>query len=340
MKRLYGRPVFALAEETFVWEDVILHAVVSGTWAAVDQEVRLGLAWASLSEGEGDALEGALEEAAQEFRYERDLVTAQEMEHWLAQRGLTAAEWFAHLRLKLLAASGRDRGPDLADRYTPPNDELSAALAAELLSSARGEALALDLAEVAAAAVSAGNGVGSVQKTPPPADLPPDFPTENLSEQLQRIARLRAGLERFRAARVNPEALERAVALHQMDWIRVDVSTLRFGDPGGAREAGLCLRQDRLALEEVAAMARITPVEQRLHLDQLDPTLRSQFLAAQPGEILGPLAAEAGYALFRIDRKVMPEVADSEIRHRAEQRVLRREMEAEFQRRIRWLLPW
>ena len=78
MQALYGRPVFVVEGDTFFWEDVVLDAIRRGKWSGLEQEAREG--FAALEEiessSEDEEFEAAVEEAAQEFRYARDLVTA------------------------------------------------------------------------------------------------------------------------------------------------------------------------------------------------------------------------------------------------------------------------
>jgi len=99
MQALYGRPVFVVEGDTFFWEDVVLDAIRRGKWTALEQEAREGFAaLEEIESSDGDEFETAVEEAAQEFRYARDLVSAQEMEDWLAVHEVSLREWMEHIR--------------------------------------------------------------------------------------------------------------------------------------------------------------------------------------------------------------------------------------------------
>ncbi|HKV72873.1 MAG TPA: hypothetical protein VJN95_00020 [Gemmatimonadales bacterium] len=326
MKSLYGRAVFAVDGEPFFWEDVVLDATRDGRWARWEREVGAGVA--ALAAGAAQLPEEVVDEAAQEFRYERDLITAREMEEWLEARGLTPSEWMGHVR-RHVARMRNGASTSLPGALAPAD-----ALRVELLCSPQGVEFAMQLAERAAAAAAAPSG--EPVALPPLPQLRDEIAPPNLAERWERLAAVTDGVDRFRRQILTAEALKREVSHHHLDWIRIDCRALGFGDEGRAREAALCVREDGLGLDEVSLDAHVPAFDSRFYLDELEADLRPAFLAAQPVDVIGPVPFDGGYSLFRIMDKVMPSEQDPEIRRRAEASVITRSLAEEVQRRIRW----
>jgi hypothetical protein len=120
-----ARPVFSAGTQDYTWADVVAAARAWGRWDDATRPSR------------GQRSEAEVEEAGQAFRYERNLLAAEEMEAWLAHWGLTVAEWRRWLRGE-------------ADGW--PEAVCSGGLAT----------LAHDLAARAACAEAVGTGAGTV----------------------------------------------------------------------------------------------------------------------------------------------------------------------------------
>jgi hypothetical protein len=339
MQALYGRPVFAVESRTFYWEDVVLDAIHHGSWAEVEQSVREGLAAAD-NAAEGEDLEAAVEEAAQEFRYERDLVTAKEMESWLEARDISAGEWMDFIRRQVLRRQAGERLAEMVEEYAPDPEQEQAALRVELICSGAGEELAYALAERAAAAAAAGGDTDEPAEPEMPDSLPVGLAPERARERSAILAAIGAAAERFKAAAVTAELVQREISHHHTEWIRIDSRRIGFSSDAEAREAALCVREDGLSLDEVAASSHAEIQESSFYLDDLDAELRTPFLGARANDLLGPVSFEGEHTLFQIEEKVMPSEEDPDVRGKAEDAVLRRVLEEQARRRMRWQLAW
>ena len=96
-------PVFTAGGHCFTWVEVIESARARGDWAALQGHV------AGLIAREGELLAaGALPTAAEtrvaadEFRYQRNLLSADELQDWLARRDISVGQWMAEMRRSLL----------------------------------------------------------------------------------------------------------------------------------------------------------------------------------------------------------------------------------------------
>lgn len=264
------KPVFSLGRRQFRWADVA---------ERVD--------WESLRRpASAPAVEADLEDAEARFRYERNLVAAEEMEAWLGRWELTVGEWRDYLRGALAG------------------DERAAWVAA--VCSGALERAAHELAARAAAAEATGE---------------PD---------------LERAHDRFLADAVTPETLASLLEARKADWIRVDCRTLVLSSQPAAREAALCVRDDGMALAEVAEQAGVEMRQHSLYLEDAADELGKALLSARTGELLGPVPLADRFALVLVDDKAEPTLDDPEILRRVQEAARKRAIEREVVNRVTW----
>ena len=86
-----------------LWIDVAIRAMVRGEWAGFERRLAEGLACAAKAHRERTAAdEAAIESAAVEFRYKRDLISGADVTAWFDAAGLSAADWTDYLARELL----------------------------------------------------------------------------------------------------------------------------------------------------------------------------------------------------------------------------------------------
>jgi hypothetical protein len=106
MMRGLDRPAFAIGDRTWTWSDVLGFSRGQGWWTASEERARTDLARRSAAEQAGTLPNPAeVEAAADAYRSERWLLSAEETEAWLATWGLTVEQWGAWMELVVL----RDR---------------------------------------------------------------------------------------------------------------------------------------------------------------------------------------------------------------------------------------
>lgn len=318
MSQLLEGPCFAIDGEVYQWQDVFAFARASGRWTDLEQSARAGVActmYADASPAEEERLEALVDAAGDEFRYERDLLTADEMEAWLAERGLTARTWLDAIRRRVLRELWAGQLDDLLARYAPSPEDVDAALAADMVCEDAHGALADRFAAVASAAAAAGGAAAGGD----------------------RFDALREAAERFRTMVVTDDALRREIANNQMDWVRIDCRAVEFEGQAEAREAALCLREDGLSLEEVAESAHVSVGALSFYLDEIDAEERSRFLAAHAGAVIGPIPVDEVHILYHVDAKVMPSAEDPAVHARASAIISSRAVTLEVQQRVQWL---
>jgi hypothetical protein len=298
------RPVFGVGDQDYRWADVVAAARHWGRWTELERRTAKGLAaLAGLPEKIGHA---ELDEEMQDFRYERSLIAAEEMEAWLEHWAVNTREWTGYLRRRL--AGERASG----ETSSPPGER---DVWAEAVCSGALAGLARDLAARVAAAEA-----GGVEPGPVDSDL----------------ARMEAGHAAFVEGALTPEAAEKALELRNADWVRLSYTALEFPAAAMASEAALLVREDRLSPEDVAGRAGVPLEEHETFLEDVDPSVSDSLLSAPTGELVGPLRVANGFALLRVNGKVAPTLADPVIQERLQEEVPRRALEREVRNRVRW----
>jgi hypothetical protein len=358
MRSLLGRPVFAVGETEYCWEDILLAALVWDLWPGVVERARTGLALLAEADSEeaGEELEVSdeqVEEAANEFRYGQNLIAAEEMEAWLEAWGLDLDGWFQWV----LADHLRSRRPDAAAPERPADGEAEPADAEELAAAIHAEAvcsgflgrLSYQLAERAAVHARSldtgdgaehSSGVGNAAGTLPPqaiSDFPDlGLPPDEVSRRLAHLAALDAAYSRFRASIVEPAQVAGRIRTRQTEWTRMSVRILRLDTEDAAREALISVRDDGCDLDEVASDAGFEIVDGTYFLEELDAGVRDHLLAARRDELLGPLKEGEKWSLFLVVDKKLPSLDDPEIVARAEKSLLRSALSREVDNRVSW----
>lgn len=302
-------PVFSAGGHCFTWGEVIEAARARGDWAVLQCHVLLLLARERDLVADG-ALPGSARTraAANEFRYQHNLLTADELEEWLTRRDITVEEWMAEMRRSLLEPDEPASAP------APETDALERVCWVHAVCSGKLAEYAQTLAEEVA-----------VQQCEEPLTPGPDA-----------LATLRGARERFRAAQPTDMALATETRNNQLGWTRMDLRSLAHRDEMVVREAALCVRQDGRELVDVAADAGAQLSETSLLLDDAEPTLRTRLLTARPGEIVGPLATGTEHLLVLVLRRVPPSLNDPAVRRRAAETIINRALAAEVNRHVNW----
>ncbi len=347
MKDLLEQSAFSVGSRAYTWRDVVTAAVLRGDWSVLEQQTRLGLALVEQAESRNARpSEEEIEAAGQEFRYERELITAEEMESWLGRYGITVDDWVDYVERWLLrrASPGTSAAAGTDDAET---EEVAHSVVAEAACSGALGEFAQTLAGRAAiaerAAAEENDGAGDVDPDAVAAgrdEVAAAFERLGLpspaEESVAELSRIERTFEAYSRRLTTPAAVRAQIEAHRLDWIRLDVFSLSFHDEAAAREAWLCLEEDGVSMTQVAASAHI-PVEQtQLYLSDLDANARPGLLSAQPGEIVGPLAFGDRFHLYLLRDKAAPSEDNPDVRRRAEESLQASFIEQELAARVHW----
>lgn len=352
MRRLAGRKVFTVGERTYLWSDVALASHLWGEAARLERRVREGVACLKRLEASGEAPPPEIEEAADAWRYDRDLLAGDDMQAWLDERRLDLDEWLDFIRRSVLR---RLWAPDLDGilrSQRPGPREVEAALYAEGVCSGALSELAERLAGRAAvhervlseSKVRRPRGCSKAELRPLLKKLPgavgkQGFLGLSAGEALERaehVACATVVFEGFMDGVAAPAALRREMESHELDWTRLDCETVDFASEDGARELALIVREDGVPLGEAVAMAGARPTKTRYLIEDVEAPLKERLVGAHEGDLVGPVAVGGSYLLISVSERVLPSTKDRTVRERARERVVRRTIQREISRRVRW----
>ena len=324
MNALLGQVVFSVGSQQYYWDDVIRCARQSGNWAPLEKQLREGIACLKrLDDTEEEIDPEELESAANDFRYERDLVTAEEAEAWLNQWDLSADAWTECIQRTLLRRKWADQLAEIVDHYPVTKKEIRDRLHAEAVCSGY-------LARFARALAARASAYDKAREEGWISD-----PSKS-AEAADRIRLLETSYQRFRDQVVDSQGIKNQINSHRLDWIRFDCLYVLFSQEQVAREAALCVRDDGAQLDEVAANANVALQNAAIYLDEIEPTLRDRFLGAEKGALIGPLNWENAFGLFLIEDKIIPALEDPEIKQRAQESLLQSAVNREINNRVKW----
>ncbi len=348
MQRLAGLPIFSAGEREFIWEHVVLAGYLWGEIAVLERRIGQDIAAQNRLEELGEPLsDDDVEDASNQWRYAHDLISADDLESWLSARRLTLDEWLAFVHRRLSAARSPGRRP--LKRHAPRPDAIDAAVLAEAMCSGTLTALAARLAGRAAVfdrltAEGRRSGVGKAKLAAAVDRLPRAVRQDGLFsttaaesvEGAEFIASMDVVFERFLKTLPTEQTLAREIEAHALEWTHVQCKMLTFDSEATAREAALLVREDGLSLTKAAAVAQATVAATDLVLEDVGTPLKDRLVSAQPGDLVGPVEVDEGFVVTLVTRRVQPSVDDREIRERARDRVGRRAVGAEIEKRIRW----
>jgi len=279
----------------------------------------------------------AIDHAAESFRYQHDLITAEETEQWLDARGLTLDEFSDYFARRCWrSALDEEIEPEEVD-LTSASPELRELFTAELILSGDLEVLTTHLMWRLAAVAA------SVKEDVDPETIAAErqvfldrnkIATAELRNWLTRIGRDAQWFEEMLAMEVayhrrceallNPQARKKELAILRMPLTRFEAEVIELESRDAAKEALFCIREDEMSMEEVAAEGGY-PYRCIAFLQQDVPgDLQQKFLSVTVGDVLEPLARGDGFELYRIIKKVEPQLDDPAVQQRIDRRLVER----------------
>lgn len=297
-----------------------------------------------------EADEASIGAMVDRFRYDNDLISAEEAEAWLEFRGLTQDEfqgyfsrcyWRETLKEKVI--------PDKVDplRVVP---EMLGLLQVELLMSGAFGPLAVGLVRrlVARAASASPADAGSVEAERgrflertglDPAAVDGWLASLGRNQDwLEGMLDMEATYRRGCAAVLTPERLAQALAASRLSLTMLEVETVEFDSADAAREAFLCVRDDGLSMKDVARESRYPFERLEILAEDLPEDQRQKLLCAGIGEIQDPIPAGGVIHLNRLLGKTEPSLSDATVRSRVERRILDTHFSDAGASNVRWFV--
>src|SRR6266550_3088873 len=292
------------------------------------------------AERRGDELDLDLDEstissAAEAFRYEHDLITAEETEAWLANRALSFDDFSDYFTRDYYASTlHEDIVPDEIE-YNSASPELRQLFVAELILSGELDEMTKELmwrlaafcaeGEPTSDAISAQerqfldrNGIESSQLANWLKGLGRD------SKWFNEMLAIEAAYQTRCDTLLVPHARQRELVALRLPLTRFETEVIELESRDAAQEALFCVREDGMSMEEVASEGRYPYRRLDFFLEDLANEIQRKFLSVSDGQVLEPLPRGDGFELWRVIRKIEPQADDPAIRLRIKQRLLNR----------------
>lgn len=318
-------PLLSTSSHTYTWLDMALAAMVSGEWSRFHHRVTRGAALAARADRLNAWPSAAdVDAAATAFRYDRDLLTIDETDEWLARTGLTMELWTDVLIRDRLRASDDDAALDAvavaAEDALVRAEGICSGLFLHFTEQLAARAAVADaLEEPVESAVVQGIVDRVCREWPAWLD---GIAADRLDARLRRLAAVDAGFEAVAARMADDASMAARVERSRLEWMRVDLERLSFETADAAAEAVLCVREDGMTLSDVAMEAGQPIEDVRAVLADLEEPLREVVLSAGVDTLVGPVDIEGRLTVAMVIGKMPPSLDDPLVRRRAERAIV------------------
>lgn len=345
---LGSKVIFTCGDRPYTFTDVVDWALVQGRLDPLWRDFLRGL------ECDRHAIEQGLEvndteidSASVEFRYRHDLITAEETERWLQDRGLDLAgfsDYFAR-RYWAKAYSGAVELPNTT--YPKANADDKGLFLADLILSDSLERMAAAFSQrVASVAAPNQPDAEGVARERAKFFERTKLDEAELADWLGQLGRDSAWLDEMLTAEavyrkavdaiINDKALQRELVPMQLNLTRFEIETVEVDSKDAAAEVIACARDDGMSLTEVAEEGRYPFRRTQILLEDIPPDLQPRFLSVKAGTILEPIARDDSFEIVRVTGRTEPALKDPAVRGRLEQRLSGRHFSEVVAKRIAW----
>lgn len=245
-----------------------------------------------------------VELAIEAYRYQRDLVSAEECETWLAARGLHYADLQTALARRLDGTVSSD----------PEQQQIDFLISSDFDRGCR--ALAHRMAALAA-----------LGRPPMPAD------------DDRRDAVLEAAFVACCAQALSDPARRRALEPLRWRLTKIELDAVEFDQFDAAQEARCCVLEDALPLRELARQEGYPAQARAVRVEALPEAWQHALRSTPAGNLVGPLWHAGRHWLLAVSRQQPPELDDGAVRQRIDQHLLGNHFDALLVRHIEWIMP-
>ena len=290
--------VCTYGEKEYTARDTIEAAIFRGELDATWKRFLVRVAAEKQAEEQDlDPDDAAISAAAEAFRYDHDLITAEETEAWLENRGLALDDFSDYFCRQYYASVLQDIVADDVE-YISASSALRELFVAELILSGELERMMSDLMWRLAARCAE-------------TDRSPDLIA--LDER-----------KFFERNRIKPRARQRELVTLRLLLTRFETEFIQLESRDAAKEALFCVREDGMSMKEVATEGRYPYEQVDFIFEDLPADSQQTLLGVSAGDVLEPVPRGDGFELWRLVKKVEPEPDDPSVKVRIDQRLLER----------------
>jgi hypothetical protein len=345
-----NRVIFSSGERGFSAKDVVDCALVRGEIDPLWKDfLRVAECDRLANERELEVDESALDSAATAFRYKHDLITAEETERWLEDRGVSLAEFSEYF--------GRQYwGRSYSGTLDPPKSSYQTASAEErdlflvdLILSGSLDRMADRLSyRVAAQADEPNDNKPSVGEERGRFLASAKIDQANLADWLAQLGRDQEWLDETLAAEaiyqqrvsqiLTEQALQKELGPMQLNLTRFQLETVEVDSRDAAAEVIACVRNDGMEMSEVAEESRYPFHCREVLLEDIPSEQQQRFLSVKAGTLFDPVPRGDAFEVWRVKTRTEPSLQDPVIRARLERRIVDRCFNELLSKHIDWKL--
>jgi len=285
-----------------------------------------------------DVDDDAINEMAELFRYEHDLITAEETEQWLRKRALTLEDFTDYFGRRYWGTSlEQEAAPELVDLVSA-SDGLRDLFIAELILDGELDRLTTRLTWRLATFSKEDVDVPQTDAEREQFLVRHQISASKVENWLKQLGRDQDWLEQmlameaaYRRARekvLTEEARRKQLTLLRMPLTRFEAEVIGVESRDAAKEAFFCIQEDGMSMEEIAAEGRYPHRRITFRHEDIPPEWQQKFWSVAPGDLLEPLERGDGFELYRIIRKSEPDLDDRVVQERIDQRLLEQHFSA------------
>jgi hypothetical protein len=346
----WAEAAFAAGGTDFLWVDVAIAAMARGEWPAFERRLTEGLASAARAQADKiPADDRDVDAAATAFRYDRDLISGDEINAWLERAALNSSDWLAYFRRDLLRRRFEDQLDETIDGHAVSTRQLLDAAYVEGVCSGQFDAFARTLAHRIALAVSVDpdllspdqhHAAGAAREAARLAHLHRHWVEGRADDEVQHrfehALRIERAFHQAADAVATPGELHAVLETRQIDWTHLTFESLSLSTEHAAREALLCLTVDGMSLDDVSLLARQAVTRTAGFLEDLPADWRVAMLSAETGRPIGPLPSGGRFGISVVTGHAPPELGDPRVEERARRAAVAGASERAAQALVRW----
>lgn len=345
-----ARIIFSRGDRPFNAREVIDAALVRGEVDAFWTDFVRVMECERLANEQGlEVDDSALESSSIAFRYQHDLITAEETERWLEDRGLSLTEFTEYFARHFWGRTYTGNVNPSQSRYEAATAEEKDLFLIDLILSDRLDRMA-DRLGFRIAALAAQGGTANF------ADDVAEERTHFLarvriarsglddwlarlgrdSEWLDEILAADAAYKRETASLIDEDALASELTSMRLNLTRFELETVEVDSRDAAAEVVACVRSDGMQMAEVAQESRYPFHQSEVLLEDIPADQQQRFLSVRAGTLFEPIPREDAFEVWRVKTRTEPTLQDSAIRERLEKRIIDRHFSELISKHIDW----
>jgi len=279
----------------------------------------------------------AIDSAGEAFRYQHDLITAEETEQWLALRALTLDEFSDYFARQYWPGALEETIEPADINYVSASSVQRDLFSVDLILSGELDQMTRALMWRIASIIAADDKGADPEAIA--GERRKFFERIKIKETklggwlndlgrderwFEQMLTMEGAYGQRREKLLDPQARKKELAMMRIPLTRFEAEMIEVESRDAAREASFCIRDDRTPMQEVAAEGRYPYRKVSFLQQELPDDLQQKFLSVVAGTVLEPIKRSESFELYRIIEKIEPRADDPVVQQQIDQRLLER----------------